>query len=99
MWEADDHRFTDWLDHRGVDHQRIPPYYPEANGKAEASVKIVKREAILPLLKVAPHWFKEGMQGVLDQFRGSYNFDRFMGGFSGNRLSNAMPDLLIVRRV
>ena len=80
MWEADDHRFTNWLKNRGVDHQRIPPYYPEANGKAEAAVKIAKREAILPFLKVAPHWFKEGMQGVLDQYRGYYNFDRLHGG-------------------
>ena len=80
MWEADDHRFTDWLKHRGVEHQRIPPYYPEANGKAEAAVKIVKREAILPFLKVAPHWFKEGLQRELDRFRGYYNFDRLHGG-------------------
>ena len=80
MWEADDHRFTAWLATRGVDHQRIPPYYPEANGKAEAGVKIVKHEAILPFLKVAPRWFKEGMQTMLDRFRDSYNFDRLHGG-------------------
>ncbi len=80
MWEADDHRFTEWLANRGVDHQHIPPYYPEANGKAEAAVKIVKREGILPFLKVAPQWFQEGMQAVLDRFREYYNFDRLHGG-------------------
>lgn len=80
MWEADDHRFTDWLKHRGVEHQRIPPYYPEANGKAEAAVKLVKREAILPFLKVAPQWFQEGMQDMLDRFRDYYNVDRLHGG-------------------
>jgi transposase InsO family protein len=80
MWEADDHRFTAWLANRGVDHQRIPPYYPEANGKAEAAVKIVKHEAILPFLKVAPQWFQEGMQDMLDRFREYYNFDRLHGG-------------------
>jgi transposase InsO family protein len=80
MWEADDHRFTDWLKNRDVEHQRIPPYYPEANGKAEAAVKIVKREAITPFLKDAPSWFKEGLQWVLDRFRDHYNFDRLHGG-------------------
>lgn len=80
MWEADDHRFTTWLAGRGVDHQRIPPYYPEANGKAEAAVKIVKREAITPFLKEYPSWFKEGLQWVLDRFRAYYNFDRLHGG-------------------
>ena len=80
MWEADEHRFTEWLDHRGVEHRRIPPYYPEANGKAEAAVKIVKREVIGPFLKAAPYWFKEGMHEVLNRFREYYNFDRLHGG-------------------
>jgi transposase InsO family protein len=80
MWEADDHRFTTWLATRGVDHQHIPPHYPEANGKAEAAVKIVKREAITPFVASYPSWFSEGMQWMLDRFRDYYNFDRLHGG-------------------
>lgn len=80
VWEADEHRFTTWLEAHGVEHQRIPPYYPEANGKAEAAVKIVKREAITPFVAHYPSWFKEGMQWMLDRFRNYYNFDRLHGG-------------------
>ncbi len=80
VWEADEHRFSAWLAEHGVEHQFIPPYYPEANGKAEAAVKIVKREAITPFLKHYTGWFKEGMQWMLNRFRDYYNFDRLHGG-------------------
>jgi transposase len=50
VWEDETHPFTDCLARPGIAHQRIAPYYPEANGKVEAAVKIVKREAIKPPL-------------------------------------------------
>lgn len=79
MWDAEQHRFSDWLDSHGVDHHRIPPYYPEANGKAEAAVKITKREAIQPFLHRFT-WTGEQLQQCLDRFQDYYNFDRLHGG-------------------
>lgn len=80
VWDNDQHRFSEWLDEHGVEHQRIPPYYPEANGKAEAAVKIVKREAIRPFLTGQKDWTMEGLQRLLDRFQDYYNFDRLHGG-------------------
>jgi transposase InsO family protein len=80
VWDNEVHRFSEWLAARGVAHRRIPSYYPEANGKAEAAVKIVKREAIRPFLKASEDWTIEAFQRVLDQFQEYYNFDRLHGG-------------------
>ncbi len=49
VWEDGRHRFTDFLHQNGIEHKSIQPLYPEANGKAEAAVKIVKKEVIAPL--------------------------------------------------
>ncbi len=38
--------FGETLQHKGIQHRLITPYYPEDNGKAEAFVKIVKRECL-----------------------------------------------------
>jgi transposase InsO family protein len=38
--------FGETLQHKGIQHRLITPYYPEGNGKAEAFVKIVKRECL-----------------------------------------------------
>ena len=80
VWKHDQHRFSTWLAEHGVEHPRIPAYYPEANGKAEAAVKIVKNEAIRPFLKRQKDWTVEGLQRLLDRFQEYYNFDRLHGG-------------------
>jgi len=38
--------FGEVLRRKGIQHRLITPYYPEGNGKAEAFVKIVKRECL-----------------------------------------------------
>lgn len=38
--------FGETLHRKGIQHRLITPYYPEGNGKAEAFVKIVKRECL-----------------------------------------------------
>ena len=80
MWETERHRFSEWLEkEHGIVHQRIAPYYPESNGKAEAAVKITKHEAILPFLERLT-WTGEDLQQCLDRFQEYYNFDRLHGG-------------------
>lgn len=79
-WENEQHRFSEWLAEYGVEHQRIPSYYPEANGKAEAVVKITKKEVILPCVHEHPDWIVQTLQATLDRFQGYYNFDRLHGG-------------------
>jgi transposase InsO family protein len=80
MWEADRHRFSEWLEKdQGIAHQRIAPYYPESNGKAEAAVKITKHEAIVPFLERLT-WTGKELQRCLDRFQAYYNFDRLHGG-------------------
>jgi transposase InsO family protein len=61
-------------------YQRIAPYYPEANGKAEAAVKIVKREAIKPLCTAKPDWNPGQLHQGLPQFQTYYNHHRLHGG-------------------
>ncbi len=79
VWENDRHCFSEWLAEHGIVHQRIAPYYPESNGKAEAMVKIAKHEAILPFLERLT-WTGEELQRCLDRFQEYYNFDRLHGG-------------------
>jgi putative transposase len=80
VWENNCHRFSQYLESCGIEHHRIPAYYPEANGKAEGAVKIVKKEAILPFFKAYSDWSIEGFQSLLDRFWEYYNFDRLHGG-------------------
>lgn len=80
VWQDGAHPFTECLTRHGIAHQRIAPYYPEANGKAEAAVKIVKREAIKPLCTTKPDWNPGQLQQVLTQFQTSYNHHRLHGG-------------------
>jgi len=46
VWEEVNHRFDLALCPFGVEHLLIPPYYPEANGKVEAFIKILSHEAL-----------------------------------------------------
>ena len=79
VWENERHRFSDWLAEHDIVHQRIAPYYPESNGKAEALVKIAKHEAIQPFLERLI-WTGEELQRCLDRFHEYYNFYRLHGG-------------------
>ena len=80
VWEDGHHAFTDFLTAHGIEHHRIPPYYPEANGKAEAAVKIVKREALRPFLQAMPDWNPGQLQQLLTRFQTYYNTGRLHGG-------------------
>jgi transposase InsO family protein len=63
--------FGKLLQQKGVHHHLITPYWPEANGKAEAFIKIVKRECL-------KHPFRtlEELQLVLAEFVIFYNHFR-----------------------
>jgi transposase InsO family protein len=80
VWENGDHAFTAFLDRCGITHHRIPPYYPEANGKAEAAVKIVKHEALQPFFQAMPAWTPGQLQQLLTRFQSYYNSGRLHGG-------------------
>ena len=80
VWEDGCHAFTEFLEQRGIDHHRIPAYYPEANGKAEAAVKIVKREALGPFFTAMPAWNPGQLQQLLTRFQTYYNCHRLHGG-------------------
>jgi transposase InsO family protein len=80
VWDDGVHVFTDFLTVRKIAHHRIPPYYPEANGKAEAAVKIVKREALTPFFKTMPTWNLGQLQQLLTRFQTYYNCHRLHGG-------------------
>lgn len=79
-WEDGTHVFSDCLRRHGVEHHRIPPYYPEANGKAEAAVKIVKREALKPFFRASPTWTIGQLEHLLNRFQAYYNCHRLHGG-------------------
>ena len=83
-WKDGVHQFTDFLDQHQVLHYRIPPYYPEANGKAEAAVKIVKREALAPFFRHTPTWSIGQLEHVLTRFQTYYNCHRLHGGIGWN---------------
>lgn len=80
VWEDGRHAFTECLSQHGIEHHRIPAYYPEANGKAEAAVKIVKREALRPFFKAASDWNPGQLQQQLSRFQTYYNCHRLHGG-------------------
>jgi transposase InsO family protein len=88
VWENGRHVFTESLNAHGIDHRLIPAYYPEANGKAEAAVKITQKEAILPFLKEHPDWTIERFQALLDRFQEYYNFARLPGGIGWQTPAN-----------
>lgn len=49
VWQEVSHRFDQALRPYGVEHLLIAPYYPEANGKVEAFIKILSHEALILL--------------------------------------------------
>lgn len=67
-------RFGVALAERGTRHYRTAPYYPEGNGKAEAFVKIMKREALNRTFTTVAQ-----VQSTLAAFQTYYNFYRLHG--------------------
>jgi len=63
--------FGKLLQQKGVHHHLITPYWPEANGKAEAFIKIVKRECLKH-----PFGTLEELKHVLAEFVIFYNHFR-----------------------
>lgn len=82
VWDDEPHVFTDFLLRHGIGHHRIPPSYPEANGKAEAAVKIVKREALRPFFQATPTWTIGQLEHLLHRFQTYYNCHRLHGGIA-----------------
>ena len=66
--------FGQVLQQKGIQHRLITPYYPEGNGKAEAFVKIVKRECLN-----RPFATLEELKLALAQFVIYYNHIRLHG--------------------
>lgn len=62
------------LQHKGICHRLITPYWPEGNGKAEAFVKIVKHECLNHLFSTVAE-----MQQALADFVLFYNHFRLHG--------------------
>lgn len=97
VWQDAKHQFTLFLHKQDIEHKTIPPYYPEANGKAEAMVKITKNEAIYPFLGKNKQWDKDALQNALNQFRNYYNQNRLHGGIGWvtphEKFTNVKPNL------
>lgn len=81
VWQEDTHKFKDFLEACQIKHQRIPAYYPQANGKAEAAVKIVKREVIKPFME------QNELNGNTGKIK---NFQSLGCGFEQKVLSNSV---------
>lgn len=63
--------FGKLLQHKGIHHHLITPYWPEGNGKAEAFIKIVKHECLnQPFINV------QNLQQALAEFVLFYNHFR-----------------------
>ena len=69
VWEGCLTQFGQQLDQLGIEHLTPPPYYPQANGKAEAFIKTLNRELL------SRHSFAtvEELQLAVDQFLIYYN--------------------------
>jgi len=83
--EGQEHRFPHFLSEYGTEHRRSAPYYPQTNGKAEAAVKIVKRELIRPLTHDSGGtevWFWAEISEHIREFQAWYNFYRAHGALS-----------------
>jgi len=66
--------FGEVLSRKGIQHRLITPYYPEGNGKAEAFVKIVKRECLNRIFATL-----EELELALAEFVTYYNHFRLHG--------------------
>lgn len=68
-WQDSLTQFGHQLEHEHIEHLTTPPYYPQANGKAEAFIKTLDRELL------SRHSFTsvEQLQTALDEFLIYYN--------------------------
>ena len=68
-WEQSQTEFGQLLDQLEIDHLTSPPYYPQANGKAEAFIKTLNRELL------SQHSFVslQELQTAVDEFLIYYN--------------------------
>lgn len=68
-WEGSLTQFGQQLAQLGIEHLPTPPYYPQANGKAEAFIKTLNRELL------GRHSFAtvEQLQTAVDEFLSYYN--------------------------
>lgn len=67
--------FGETLTRKGIRHRLITPYYPECNGKAEAFVKILKRECLNRVFATL-----DELRHALAEFVIYYNHFRLHGG-------------------
>lgn len=72
-------RFAEILAREGIDHITIPPYTPRWNGKVEAAVKILLREAAY----ARPYGNEGARERALRRFDHRYNFSRRHGELGG----------------
>lgn len=68
-WEGSLTQFGQQLNQFGIEHLNTPPYYPQANGKAEAFIKTLDRE----LLRRHNFTSVEQLQRAVDEFLLYYN--------------------------
>ena len=78
--DEENHPKSVFLKSHSVIHQRIPPYYPESNGKVEALVKTTKLKCIRNLELLSTR--RQGLRRHLEQFLEYYNFHRLHSGLS-----------------
>lgn len=84
-------RFAEILSREHIDHITIPPYTPRWNGKVEAVVKILLREAAY----VRPYRSEAERERALRRFDHHYNFVRRHGEIGGLTPMQRLADDLV----
>lgn len=77
VWEEGNHVFDEFLRPYGLEHLTIPPYYPEANGKAEAFIKILHGECLSLIADQVQT--QQDFQKMIDDYVRYYNNYRAHG--------------------
>ncbi len=84
-------RFAELLQARGIGHITIPPYTPRWNGKVEAFIKILLREAAY----ARPYQSEAERERAFRRFDHSYNFTRRHGEIGGLTPMQRLADDLV----
>lgn len=74
VWTTEVHQFLEFCDSHQVTQRLAAPYDPEANGKAEALIKTVKREGLTYVNRSSVG--QSRLQQQFSRFREDYNFHR-----------------------